>query len=443
MRLLQIYQRLFILLIFSILLSGCDTLEQLPDSIIPRPTETIHPSITSTPTLPAAPVLLTPTPTGNPDKSKTITIWLPPDLNPQKQTIAGKLIFDRLQEFESLNPDIKINVRIKNLSGAQGMLDTLSVTTLAAPLAKPSILVLPQSDLETAVHQGLVYPIFSDENNIDDSDWYPYSQSMAKVDGKWYGVPYFGDALIIVYRNASTTDNITTWANIQGINQPVLFPASEAGSLTTLAFYQSLAGDQDIGNDPKNLNEEKLIQVFAFMQNNARQGIFSYSLSQYDRFDQTWTAFKNRQAHWVITWTSSYLSSTDTTVQAMPLPGLDETPFTLATGQVFVLSEPDQDRQVICMKLIDFLVEPGFLSKLNQASASIPTRLSADKFPNDLNKQTFFNQVSQSAHIQPTLASYITIANRMKDATTQVIKFQITPQEAAKLVINGEETSDN
>jgi ABC-type glycerol-3-phosphate transport system substrate-binding protein len=299
----------------------------------------------------------------------------------------------------------------------------------------PSIIVLPQPDLEPAVRQGLVYPVTALQSLKNQSDWYPYCQAMAQVDQKWYGAPFSGDALILLNRTDATKTAINTWDDVQKLNQPVLFPASDANALTTLALYESLAGEINALTPAQNLQENDLIQVFSFYQHAAHQGIFPFSLSQYERFDQTWSAFTNNQSRLVITWASTYLNNTEADYQPIPMPGLNGSPYTLATGDMFALSEPNPDRQVISLKLIDFLVEPAFLSDLNQAMGGLPPRISANLSPADPKKQAFFDQVGKTAHLQPDLPIYLSLANKLKEATLQVIRFQLSPQEAAKSVI--------
>ena len=417
------------------LLSDCDAIDNLPATFQNKPSLTLTPGATNTPT--PLPILSKPSlPAGTPDPSQGLTIWLPPELNPASGSPAAKLVAQRLESFQNQNGGIKILVRIKNLTGPQGMLDTLTITRQAAPLAMPSIVVLQRTDLESAVNQNLVYPIASLQNLKDTSDWYPYCQALAQVNQKWYGVPFSGDALILVYHPDTGKKAISTWDDVINLNQPVLFPASDPDALTTLALYQSISSEINPASSTQPLQENDLVKVFTFYQHAAHQGIFTFSLSQYDSFDQTWTAFNTHQAHLVISWASTYLKDADPQDIPLPLPGLNGTPYTLATGNMFALSESNPDRQSISLKLIDYLIEPGFLSQLSLVSDHLPTRISANLYPTTPQKQALFDQVSKSAHLQPVLPVYLPIVSSLKEATLQVIRFQMTPQDAANSVLN-------
>ena len=438
MRFSRFFPGFIFLAIFAALLSNCDSIDRFPASLINTASVTMTPPPPATPT-PEAILNKTISPISTPDTSGFMTVWFPPELNPNAASASGKLIAQRLLAFEKENPQIKIRIRIKTLSGPQGMLDTLAITQIAAPLAMPSIVILQQSDLESAVKQDLVYPVAASQSVKNGSDWYSYSQSMAQVNQKWYGIPFSGDALILLNRTDNNPPVIQNWNDLQQINQPLLFPASDPTALTTLALYQSLSGDIDHNNTMQPFNEESLVNVFQFYQHAAHQGLFPFSLSQYERFEQTWSAFSNRQSHLVVTWISNYLNNPEADYYPSPLPGLNGAPYTLATGEMFVLTEPNPERQVSVLKLMDFLVDSEFLASLNQASGNLPARISANSYPSDLKKQSLIDEVSRSAHLQPALSTYMPIANTLKDATVQVIRFQLSPQEAAKSVINGDQ----
>jgi len=434
MRLFRFSSGVIFIALLSMLVSSCDAIDSFPSTLVHKSTDTPTPGPSATLTF--QPVSSQPgSQAATPGASRIFTIWLPPDLNPNGTSAASKLMAQRLNAFEQQNTDFKLNIRIKNLAGPEGMLNTLSITRDAAPLAMPSIIVLPQPDLETAVRKNLVYPVDSLPAIKNQADWYPYSQAMARVDQKWYGAPFSGDALILLYRGPQIIPS-GTWDSILKSNQPVLFPAADPDALLPLSLYESLAGEIKAGSSPQPLQENELVKLFTFFQNAAHEGIFSFSLSQYERYDQTWAAFAINQSHYVVTWASTYITSGEPEDQPAPLPGLANGPYTLATGSMFAISASDPERQAVGLKLIDFLLEPGFLAQLNRATGSLPTRVSANSYPSDPRKQAFFDQVCKSAHVQPVLPDSISLYGRVKEATIQVIRYQVTPQEAANAVLN-------
>ena len=59
-------------------------------------------------------------------------------------TPAGELLGDRLKSFADQN-NLSLNVRIKSQSGPAGLLESLEITSLAAPSAMPATGRLPAS----------------------------------------------------------------------------------------------------------------------------------------------------------------------------------------------------------------------------------------------------------------------------------------------------------
>ncbi|MCE1253836.1 MAG: extracellular solute-binding protein [Anaerolineae bacterium] len=422
-------------------LTGCDSIDHLPDTF--RAAATHAPEAHPTET-PSAGNLTTPTPAGavitssaTPDPAQVLTVWLPPELDPKNNSTASQLFAARLKTFEDQQNHIQIHVRIKNASGTQGMLDTLALTRAVAPLALPSVAVLSYLDLGSAVRQELVYPIDSISSLADGKDWYPYSQDMAHVNQQWYGAPFSGDALVLVYRGDGINITPERWEDILAYGQPVYFPAADANALTILALYQSLEVNENRSINPQELNEDNLVRLFTFYQRGAQRGVFPYSLSQFDRFEQTWAAYNNHQTRWVIAWASDYLKSGNDGSDVIPLPGLNNTPFTLATGSLLVLTEPDPARQAASLQLIDFLTNPDFLSDINQAGGTLPPRISANHYASDTRKKAFVEHVSLSAYVQPVPGTYSDLAKDLNDATNQVIRFRLNAQEAAQSVMDG------
>ena len=104
-----------------------------------------------TPTLTAG----TPTPV----PPQTITIWVPPALDPYNEETSGNILKNQLLSFAEQQNNLQINVRVKAESGPAGLLNSLIHTQTAAPVALPSLIILNRSDLEKAVENGLIYPM--------------------------------------------------------------------------------------------------------------------------------------------------------------------------------------------------------------------------------------------------------------------------------------------
>jgi multiple sugar transport system substrate-binding protein len=145
------------LLLFS---TGCSGLLFHPGS--PSPVRTASPTGPATQTVTANSTEI-PTPAASPtaDQPKgplTLTIWVPPQFDPEAGTAGSDLLKKRLEEFKARRPGISLDVRVKALDGPGGLLDTLSSASAAATRVLPDLVALPRPMMEAAALKGLLHP---------------------------------------------------------------------------------------------------------------------------------------------------------------------------------------------------------------------------------------------------------------------------------------------
>src|SRR5690242_20469259 len=137
--------RLFRFIILSGLFfsAGCASLEPLLASLItPIPVPTKR--STSTPT-----AIVTLTPPVEPG-IRILRVWLPSQFDPAAENSPSKLLAQRLADFESQHPGLKIEVRLKKADADGEIINDLSVTSAAAPSVLPDLILLSRPDLESA-----------------------------------------------------------------------------------------------------------------------------------------------------------------------------------------------------------------------------------------------------------------------------------------------------
>jgi multiple sugar transport system substrate-binding protein len=376
------------------------------------------------------PTLLPPQPTQA--SSQLITIWVPPVFNPDDGSKAGNLLKERLNKFIEENPGTQIQVRVKNENGPGGLLDTLSTASAAAPMAIPSLIFLPRSDFENAALKGLLYPITGLVKNFNNSDWYPYAQQLSIIQGEIYGLPFAGDASILLYRPEKLGYPNPNWNSIYRFGQVVLFPAADPQALFTLALYQSIGGTVTNDKGQPSLNPEILKRVFSFYVNGAKQGLFPFWITQFETDEQTLQAYKEMKSNMVLTWISNYLRSLPADTLAMPIPPYDTKGYTQANGWILALSDPAPEHRPTSMKLAEFLVQSEFLSHWTATAGLLPTRPSELNAWNNKSIQILVDQVALTANILPTNDILTDIGPVLQEATIQVIKLQVDPSAAAE-----------
>ena len=423
-------------LILGLFLSGCaewvapvlTLIASTPTGESPQAALTTQPQVTPSSTF---------EPLSTVSSSMELTVWVPPQFDPGSGTQAGNLFQERLDEFVKDNPGVILNVRVKASTGPGSLLEALTAATAAAPQAVPAIIALNRSDLEAAALKGLIYPLGGLTQEFEDGDWYPYARQMAEIETSTFGLPFAGNALLMVFRSTSTGNlTPTTWDEMLSFGLPILFQVDDAQALMTLDLYLSAGGEIQNEQGRPALQLEPLTRTLQVYEDGARRGSFPPSIAQYQTSGQAWQAWQEKQANWVVTWSANYLSEAPEDVQAVMLPSLGEKPYTLATGWVWALSDPDPQRRELSMRLAEYLVDSSFLSEWNPASGLLPTRPTVLTGWEDQNTQALINQMVQAAQIRPPNELLAGLGPILRDASLEVIKGQNTAAGSAQSALN-------
>lgn len=433
---------LIISLFTIILLSGCDfqvdfrtLVDQIVAQIVPPPTATeapmeISPTVDSTEV-----VAVTPSP---PPLSGAIelVIWVPPQFDPQLDTPESKLFKQRIADFEASHEEVFVITRVKGNGGATGLLESLTITSAAASQAMPSLVALPRSDLETAVSRNLLVPFDTYSSEIDDSDWYDFAQELTVVGGGSYGLPFAGDAMVMIYRPSSVGEPPATWNDLIRRGESISFPAADPQSLVTLALYLSSGGDLESTQRLPQLDIGKLTNIYQLFADGAQSGVFPLSLTQMPKDSDAWTAYNELRSNWVITWLSRHLSEAADDSRIASFPLINTTPATIADGWVWCLTDPRPQVHQLAVELTEFLVDPDYLSDWTPLAGALPVRPSTLSGFDDQVLRTTLGQIALSAHIRPNNEIINIIGLVMEDQLVQVLSGKTTAPFAAQAIMD-------
>jgi multiple sugar transport system substrate-binding protein len=425
-----------LLLIIALLaLTGCDTL--FPVDLIPTSESLV------TETLPLQTPGLTPTSihTPTPSGPLTLKLWLPPQFNPDSGTPTGNALKSRLLQFSRDNPEIFVDVRIKDVDGAGGLLDTLTTASTAAQSALPDLVILPHDHLETAVSEGLLYPFDNLSVTLDDPDWYNFAREMAYVQDKTYGLPIAADALIQAYRSEIVESPVFDSTSVLTATSPLIFPAADPRALYPLALYLSEGGRLlDEQNRPI-LDADILTGVLSFFQQANNAGSMPYWLTGYQQDEQAWEAFLESRGDQTITWLSRYLTNAalDDSVAMAPIPTINGKEFSLTGGWVWALTSPDPSHHPASVQLAEFLTEGDFLSEWTATMDLLPTRPSALRAWDERDYSWIdpdfiaeLDSIAKSLEPYPSKTLSHNLSRVLEKATVDILKGQTTPEEAAR-----------
>ena len=389
---------------------------------------------TSSPTVEANPgePTLTPEPVDPIQGAVTIPIWLPPQFNPEGGTPAGDVLRARLDAFMEENPGVLLVTRVKAASGPGGMLESLTAASAAAPDSVPALVALSRSDLEAAALKGLILPLDGLTAAAENADWYAYARELGRVQNSTFGLPFVGDALVLIYRPpAEGQSSHASWTDIFAANEVVIFPANDSQALVTLALYRSAGGLlQDLQGRPA-LDPEFFQQVLQNYKDGIGRGAFPNWLTQVQTPGQAWQAFIEKQGDWVVTWSSNYLSDLPPDASAALLPSLGSDPVTLATGWSWSLTDTDPLRRETTVQLMEFLSDSAFLANLTSSAGYLPTRPTAlAAWPNQ-SLQPVISQVVLAAEVRPANELLASLGPVLRDAVLSVFNGEADPAQAA------------
>jgi multiple sugar transport system substrate-binding protein len=423
------------LLILGLLVGCSQWLEPFFPGLFPpdTPEPTLSNGVVATPQ-PEATLTFEPLPTIS--GPVTLTIWVPPQFDPQGDSPEAEILQNRLDEFMEENPGVLVVTRIKAPSGPGGLLEALTAASAAAPGAMPSLIALNRADLEAAALKGLIFPIEGVSAQIDNPDWFPYARQLGSVQDSPFGLPFAGDALVVLYRPAAFGGIApNSWEDILAQGAPLIFHADDSQALVTTALYRSVGGVvQDIQGRPF-LDPDALTEVLLLYEDGARRGTFPTWLTQYQTAGQAWQAYRENQADWVISWSSNYLSELPPDTNLALLPSLNNSAYTQATGWVWALADPDLEHHELSIRLAEFLVESPFLSEWSAAAGFLPTRPAAlTGWPNQ-SLQALLSQVVLSAQVRPPNEILTSLGPVMREAVVAVLRDQSDPAQAALLAV--------
>jgi len=379
-------------------LVGCSSLAPL----LSKPTPVSVSPATSTP----QPVPLA-TQTALPaNEARVLRVWLPPRFDPNADSVSSRLLKQRLADFESAHPRIKLDVRIKAEAGETSLLNSLSITSIAAPSALPDLVALSRPDLETAALKGFIHPVDGLSTVLDDPNWYAYARELGHVQNIGYGLPFAGNALVLIHRPEL---KINSWDEFLASKEILVFPAGDPQALVMLSLYVSAGGRLVNEQGLPTLEEKPLTQVLTLVQNSIEAKVLLPALANYQTDAQSFQAYHDGRATMAIGWVAEGRGNEDA-IQFVP--SLSKTPHTFASGWIWALAGSDPENQQVATELAEFLIADEFVGNWLENTGYLPTRLS---------QNSDINAILESAHALPANDVLLVLGPIMDQALSRVL----------------------
>ena len=357
---------------------------------------------------------------------KILRIWLPPQFDPNANNPAAALLKQRFKDFEVDHPGLEVDIRIKSEAGDANLLDSLSITNLAAPSALPDLVALPRNDLEAAAQKKLIKSL-NISNELQNPDVYPYARQLAEIDGTPYGIPFAGDALVMVYRPDLVW--IKSWDDILLSQSQLMFAGADPQAEAALALYASAGGELTDANGKPTFNQDILIQVLNLFSKGRGVSLFPDAVKNISSDNQVLDEYRNRRTDLAIFHYSKYRSSLDSLYQ--PLMGLGDDPhFAFAEGWTWALTGRNPETQALAKDLAEYLTEAEFLAPWIQETGYLPTR----HFTSNAQADQKAMDVINAAQPLPSADTIQVLGPLMQDAVVRVLNGE-DPEAVARSVI--------
>lgn len=365
-----------------------------------------------------------------------LKIWLPPDFSPGRGDLAATILQNQVDSFREVNPNVQIEVRLKEESGEGGLLASLQAAQAAAPLALPDLVLLSSDVLPNAVESDLLLPLDELLSAPLAEDWYTFGIQSVQREGQTYGLPFAGDALIMMHRFTALEQLPRTWA--ESLEEPLLigFAAADPNAFFSLVHLANGSSQNGPFSQGAQLNEEQIDDLLTYYVDGEEIGIFPFWLSQFDDQEQSWQAFIEGQTAMVVTWSSRFLASSDGNLGAGLLPTQDGEGFTLAKSWAWALTGPEGSQTEYAFELARHLSEPEFLAQWTAAAGLLPTRSSSLAAWSPDQRQVLASQIVPVATVLPDPEQRMQIGLPLSEAIVALLKQEITQDLALQSVLN-------
>lgn len=407
--------RLLLTALLALCLAGC---AGLTASLVETP------NVTNS----SAAIIATAQPTQISDRALTLTLWLPPQFDPNSGSLAASMLQNRLEEFTGQHPQVIINLRIKDESGTGGLLESLKRAQNAAPLALPDVVLMPSGLLPQAAAAGVLHAQERLSDDLNSNDWYPFAVEMATANETRYGLPFVADGLVAAHRSTAISQMPPTWVRLMDTRIALGFAAADPQARFTLLQLYSLPTAAD---EPR-ITDRNLLEVFDFYATGQARNVFPFWLTQYQSNEQTWQAFSEGRLPMVTAWTSQVFANRQTEISGAPLPTQNGQPFTLVRGWVWSVTAQNTERAALASELIQFLSTPEFLAQYSAAASMLPPRPSSlAAWAPDAN-QALASQLVNNAHPLPDQETLDRWGVALSEAVIAVLKQEMTATDAAE-----------
>lgn len=370
---------------------------------------------------------LVPSPTAAP---LTLRLWLPPQFAADPASAAGQVLQKHLSEFQTQNPGVQLDIRVKRTTGMGGMLESLESAQLVAPNAMADVILIDHNLLAQAETRALIQPL----GGLLAPELLSTSAEFARpTPDSVTGLPLFGETTLLVYNTALLNSPPTNWAEVQAANAPFTFAGGNLQGGLVLQQYLAVGGRIQSETGELLPDVIELSEALSVLQSLNRAGVLYIGTLNYTTSADSWQAYRENRAVLAVTDSVSYLRERRLVVNtaAIPVPTLGGAARQLFRVWYLAIPTVEPLRQAQAAALVEWLSEPVFLAEWSLALGHIPlqapalTELAAQP---DLR---FTSDLVASGQLLPPSTTLNQVGPVLQAALSDVINGRATPETAA------------
>lgn len=324
-------------------------------------------SIENTPTATSQIEALPPQPAG---QQLTLVIWLPDSYAVHNGDQVQNLLGERLETFQSNYPEISVDLRLKNITNRESLLELLNTTNRAAPALMPDLVLLNQGDLETAALKGLLVPLESTTSETPPAVTLPVFGQPGRIQGSTFGFPAAGDALLVTGEPGSQ-GSMNSWGALASSGKSMSVNLNDPLAVVVSMLYIADGGRISDDQARPYLDPDTLTGVLTTLRSAAESGLFSENSLLAAEWEDISREYDSGRTDLQVNWYSSILPGTPVE-SYYGLPGIRQGIASLATAWFWASSTSDTAKIAARDQLLAYISNPDFSSPWSIAAGYLP-----------------------------------------------------------------------
>lgn len=359
----------------------------------------------------------------------TLTLWTTEDLAPGTLP-NSRILRNQFDAFTSANPNIHIQVVLKQAYGKGGLLDFLQTTSAVAPAQLPDLTAIDLSEVPLAAQTGLLQPLDSLLPAELIGDQFPFAYRATQFQGRRTAIPYAVDVQHLVYNRSVIKKPPQTWDDVLKQKTSLILPLG--GDDAFVAQYAAIA---PLGDTSPQLDSSVTTLVLSFFKRARDLGLLNDASFGLKNPEDAWPLFAAGQTQLAQIPASRYLAERERSpdIQFAPIPTRDGKIAARASGWALAITTNDPARQAAAARLIQWIFQSDRLAAWLRAARRLPaTRSNLAATVDSSDYVTFLRDALENAVYLPRTVAYVKASDAWRTAMANVWKGQVTPEEAAR-----------